>query len=112
MAKRKGPLRSEDRGYLWPGGGLRISPRVRFRNGAGSGGVLPVPIRTMAYFRFTKSSVVWQMPTHMAEYGRVLREPDKEAAWYDRLPKPLQEYLTSLGTTKETLLPDYIADWS
>jgi hypothetical protein len=38
----------------------------------------------------------------MVEYGHVLPQPGEEAAWYDRLAKPLQDYLASLGTTKET----------
>jgi phenylpyruvate tautomerase PptA (4-oxalocrotonate tautomerase family) len=40
-------------------------------------------------------------PTDMVEYGHVLPRPGEEAAWYEQLPKPLQEYLASLGTTKE-----------
>jgi hypothetical protein len=38
----------------------------------------------------------------MVEYGHVLPQPGEEAAWYDRLPKPLQNYLANRDTTKET----------
>ena len=40
-------------------------------------------------------------PTDMVEYGHVLPKPGEEATWYDGLPKALQNYLQSLGTTKE-----------
>jgi phenylpyruvate tautomerase PptA (4-oxalocrotonate tautomerase family) len=40
-------------------------------------------------------------PTDMVEYGHVLPKPGEEATWYDSLPKALQNYLQSLGTTKE-----------
>jgi phenylpyruvate tautomerase PptA (4-oxalocrotonate tautomerase family) len=39
-------------------------------------------------------------PTDMIEYGHVLPRPGEEGAWYDSLPKPLQDYLQSLGTDK------------
>ena len=42
-------------------------------------------------------------PTDMIEYGHVLPKPGDEAAWFESLPASLKEYLTSLGTTKETL---------
>lgn len=41
-------------------------------------------------------------PTDMVEYGHVLPKPGAEAEWYGQLPKPLQDYLVSLGTTKDT----------
>jgi phenylpyruvate tautomerase PptA (4-oxalocrotonate tautomerase family) len=40
-------------------------------------------------------------PTDMVEYGHVLPKPGEEAAWYENLPKSLQEYLQGLGTTRE-----------
>ncbi|HUB50185.1 MAG TPA: 4-oxalocrotonate tautomerase family protein [Acetobacteraceae bacterium] len=40
-------------------------------------------------------------PTDMIEYGHVLPRPGEEAAWYSNLPRPLQDYLRSLGTTRE-----------
>ena len=41
-------------------------------------------------------------PTDMVEYGHVLPKPGEEATWYDGLPKALQNYLQSLGTTMKT----------
>jgi phenylpyruvate tautomerase PptA (4-oxalocrotonate tautomerase family) len=43
-------------------------------------------------------------PTDMLEYGHVLPQPGEEATWYDKLPKPLQQYLASLGAPKETFM--------
>jgi phenylpyruvate tautomerase PptA (4-oxalocrotonate tautomerase family) len=40
-------------------------------------------------------------PTDMVEYGRVLPKPGDETAWFDRLPKSLQDYMKKLGTTSE-----------
>ena len=37
----------------------------------------------------------------MVEYGRVLPKPGDETAWFDRLPKSLQDYMKKLGTTSE-----------
>lgn len=41
-------------------------------------------------------------PTDMLEYGHVLPQPGEEADWFNRLPKPLRDYLAQLGTTKDT----------
>ncbi len=41
-------------------------------------------------------------PTDMLEYGHVLPQPGEEADWFSRLPKPLQDYLAQLGTTRDT----------
>jgi phenylpyruvate tautomerase PptA (4-oxalocrotonate tautomerase family) len=41
-------------------------------------------------------------PTDMVEYGHVLPRPGEEARWYGNLPRPLQDYLQKLGTTKES----------
>ena len=41
-------------------------------------------------------------PTDMVEYGNVLPKPGLEKEWFEKLPGRLQEYLTSLGTSKET----------
>ena len=38
----------------------------------------------------------------MLEYGHVLPQPGEEADWFNRLPKPLQDYLAQLGATKDT----------
>jgi phenylpyruvate tautomerase PptA (4-oxalocrotonate tautomerase family) len=64
-------------------------------------------MREVAQITGAKEESIWVYlcslaPTDMVEYGHVLPKPGEEGAWYDRLPKPLQEYLTSLGTTKET----------
>jgi hypothetical protein len=40
-------------------------------------------------------------PTDMVEYGHVLPKPGEEAAWYDKLPQSLRDYLTTIGTTRE-----------
>jgi len=40
-------------------------------------------------------------PTDMVEYGHVLPKPGEETAWFDRLPKSLQDYMKKLGTTRE-----------
>jgi phenylpyruvate tautomerase PptA (4-oxalocrotonate tautomerase family) len=40
-------------------------------------------------------------PTDMVEYGHVLPKPGDETAWFDRLPKSLQDYMKKLGTTRE-----------
>jgi len=40
-------------------------------------------------------------PTDMLEYGHVLPKPGEEATRRDSLPKALQNYLQSLGTTKK-----------
>lgn len=41
-------------------------------------------------------------PTDMVEFGHVLPSPGDEPAWFDALPKPLQDYMISLGTTGQT----------
>jgi hypothetical protein len=41
-------------------------------------------------------------PTDMVEYGHVLPKPGEETAWFDGLPKALQDLMIKLGTTKET----------
>jgi len=41
-------------------------------------------------------------PTDMVEFGHVLPMPGDESAWFDALPKPLQDYMTSLGTSGKT----------
>jgi phenylpyruvate tautomerase PptA (4-oxalocrotonate tautomerase family) len=40
-------------------------------------------------------------PTDMIEYGNVLPEPGEEKEWFEALPQTLQDYLKSLGTTKD-----------
>lgn len=64
-------------------------------------------MREVAQITGTKEENIWVYlcnlaPTDMVEYGHVLPQPGEEAAWYDRLPKPLRDYLANLGTTKET----------
>lgn len=64
-------------------------------------------MREVAQITGAKEEGIWVYlcnlaPTDMVEYGHVLPQPGEEAGWYDRLPKPLQEYLTNLGTTKQT----------
>jgi phenylpyruvate tautomerase PptA (4-oxalocrotonate tautomerase family) len=41
-------------------------------------------------------------PADMLEFGHVLPLPGDESAWFDALPQPLQDYMTSLGTTGRT----------
>lgn len=41
-------------------------------------------------------------PTDMLEYGHVLPKPGEETAWFDRLPKSLQNYMEKQGTTRKT----------
>jgi phenylpyruvate tautomerase PptA (4-oxalocrotonate tautomerase family) len=40
-------------------------------------------------------------PTDMVEYGHVLPKPGEETAWFDGLPKSLQDRMIELGTTRE-----------
>ncbi len=40
--------------------------------------------------------------TDMVEYGHVLSKPREETAWFDGLPKSLQDRMIKLGTTRET----------
>jgi phenylpyruvate tautomerase PptA (4-oxalocrotonate tautomerase family) len=40
-------------------------------------------------------------PTDMVEYGHVLPIPGEETAWFDSLPKSLQDHMIELGTTRE-----------
>jgi phenylpyruvate tautomerase PptA (4-oxalocrotonate tautomerase family) len=40
-------------------------------------------------------------PTDMVEYGHVLPKPGKEIAWFDGLPKSLQDRMRKLGTDRE-----------
>lgn len=40
-------------------------------------------------------------PTDMVEYGHVLPKPGEETAWFDGLPKSLQNRMRELGTTRE-----------
>jgi phenylpyruvate tautomerase PptA (4-oxalocrotonate tautomerase family) len=40
-------------------------------------------------------------PTDMVEYGHVLPRPGEETAWFDALPKSLQDRMRKLGTTRE-----------
>jgi phenylpyruvate tautomerase PptA (4-oxalocrotonate tautomerase family) len=42
------------------------------------------------------------VPTDMVEYGHVLPRPGEETAWFDALPKSLQDHMKELGTTRET----------
>jgi phenylpyruvate tautomerase PptA (4-oxalocrotonate tautomerase family) len=42
------------------------------------------------------------VPTDMVEYGHVLPRPGEETAWFDGLPKSLQDHMKELaGTTRE-----------
>ena len=41
-------------------------------------------------------------PTDMLEYGHVLPIPGEERAWFDALPKPLQDRMKKLGANRET----------
>lgn len=41
-------------------------------------------------------------PTDMVEFGHVLPLPGDESTWFDALPKPLQDYMISLGTSGKT----------
>jgi phenylpyruvate tautomerase PptA (4-oxalocrotonate tautomerase family) len=41
-------------------------------------------------------------PTDMVEYGHVLPKPGEETAWFDALPKSLQDHMRKLGTSRET----------
>jgi hypothetical protein len=43
-----------------------------------------------------------QEQTDMVEYGHVLPKPGQEKAWFDALPKPLQEYMKKLGAKSES----------
>lgn len=38
-------------------------------------------------------------PTDMVEYGHVLPKPGEETAWFDGLPKSLQDHMRELGGT-------------
>jgi hypothetical protein len=38
----------------------------------------------------------------MLEYGHVLPIPGEETAWFDALPKPLQDRMKKLGANRET----------
>jgi phenylpyruvate tautomerase PptA (4-oxalocrotonate tautomerase family) len=40
-------------------------------------------------------------PTDMVEYGHVLPKPGEETAWFDALPKSLQDHMRKLGTSRE-----------
>jgi phenylpyruvate tautomerase PptA (4-oxalocrotonate tautomerase family) len=40
-------------------------------------------------------------PTDMVEYGHVLPIPGKEKAWFDGLPKSLQDHMMKLGASRE-----------
>jgi phenylpyruvate tautomerase PptA (4-oxalocrotonate tautomerase family) len=40
-------------------------------------------------------------PTDMVEYGHVLPKPGEETAWFDCLPKSLQDHMIELGTTRD-----------
>ena len=40
-------------------------------------------------------------PTDMVEYGHVLPKPGEETAWFDGLPRSLQDHMRKLGTTRE-----------
>jgi phenylpyruvate tautomerase PptA (4-oxalocrotonate tautomerase family) len=40
-------------------------------------------------------------PTDMVEFGHVLPKPREETAWFDGLPKSLQDHMRKLGTTRE-----------
>jgi phenylpyruvate tautomerase PptA (4-oxalocrotonate tautomerase family) len=41
------------------------------------------------------------VPTDMVEYGHVLPRPGEETAWFDGLPKSLQNHMKELGTTRD-----------
>lgn len=38
----------------------------------------------------------------MVEYGHVLPKPREQIAWFDGLPKSLQDRMIKLGATRET----------
>ncbi len=44
-------------------------------------------------------------PTDMVEYGHVLPKPGEETAWFDGLPKSLQDHMREVGgTTRENFI--------
>lgn len=40
-------------------------------------------------------------PSDMVEFGQVLPEPGREEAWFDALPRDLQDYLNTLGISRD-----------
>jgi phenylpyruvate tautomerase PptA (4-oxalocrotonate tautomerase family) len=98
----------------WFLGGSRVSAQIWIRGDIRAGrsesqrtAMMLRMMREVAQITGVKEDDIWVYlcslaPTDMVEYGHVLPQPGEEAAWFDQLPKPLQEYLADLGTTKET----------
>jgi phenylpyruvate tautomerase PptA (4-oxalocrotonate tautomerase family) len=95
-----GPSRSS--GQIWVRGDIRGGRTVEQRT--------KLMLRMMEEIsRITgvKQEEIWVyvcnlVPTDMVEYGHVLPKPGEEKAWFDGLPKPLQDHMKQLGATRET----------
>jgi hypothetical protein len=95
-----GPSRSS--GQIWVRGDIRGGRTVEQRT--------KLMLRMMEEIsRITgvKQEEIWVyvcnlVPTDMVEYGHVLPKPGEEKAWFDGLPKPLQDHMKRLGATRET----------
>jgi phenylpyruvate tautomerase PptA (4-oxalocrotonate tautomerase family) len=93
-------------------GGTRISKQIWIRGDIRAGrsealrsAMMLRMMRVVAPIVGAKEDDIWVYlcnlaPTDMVEYGHVLPRPGEEAAWFDALPKSLQGYLLSLGTSK------------
>jgi phenylpyruvate tautomerase PptA (4-oxalocrotonate tautomerase family) len=93
-----GPSRAS--GQIWIRGDIRA--------GRTEGQRTQMMLRMMAEVsRITgvKKEEIWVVcnlaPTDMVEYGHVLPKPGEETAWFDGLPKSLQNRMIELGTTRE-----------
>jgi phenylpyruvate tautomerase PptA (4-oxalocrotonate tautomerase family) len=95
-------------------GGERVSSQIWIRGDIRAGrtesqrkAMMLRMMREVAQITGVEEDDIWVYlcnlaPTDMVEYGHVLPQPGEEAAWYDRLSKPLRKYLASLGTTRDT----------
>jgi phenylpyruvate tautomerase PptA (4-oxalocrotonate tautomerase family) len=89
-------------GQIWIRGDIRAGRTQAQRNA-----MMSRIMQEVARITNAREEEVWiylcnLAPTDMLEYGHVLPQPGDEAAWFDRLPKLLQDYLGQLGTTKDT----------
>jgi phenylpyruvate tautomerase PptA (4-oxalocrotonate tautomerase family) len=63
-------------------------------------------VRAVSEIAGVEESAIWVYlcnlaPDDMMEYGRVLPPPGQEQAWFEALPRELQQYLTSIRMQNE-----------
>ena len=94
-----GPSRAS--GQIWIRGDIRAGRTEGQRNK-----MMVRMMEEVSRITGVKKEEIWVylcnlVPSDMVEYGHMLPKPGDETAWFDGLPKALQDRMRELGTTSE-----------